>query len=134
MLEKIITLTSKRINFEEYQKHGENFLVKFPEINNPEDAVQYVNCEIRITTEQLPRLKDGEYYWRDLIALRVINQNGDLLGKVSEIIETGANDVFVIKNKNEGQNKILIPYVKDLYIRNIDLSTKTINVDWEVSE
>ncbi len=126
--------TSNEINFEEYQKHGENFLVKFPEINNPEDANQYVNCDIKITTDQLPRLKDGEYYWRDLIALKVINQNGDLLGKVSEIIETGANDVFVVTNKSKRQKKILIPYVKGLYIHNIDLSTQTINVDWEVSE
>ena len=124
----------QNINFEEFRKHGKNFLVKFSGIDNPNDAGRYINCEIAITEEQLPRLNDGEYYWRDLIAIKVINQNGDLLGKVTEIIETGANDVFVITNKNKGQHKILIPYVMGLFIRDIDLTTQTMNVDWEVGE
>ena len=122
------------INCEEFRKNGENYVVKILGVNNPEDASRYTNCDIAITEEQLPRLNDGEYYWRDLIAIKVINQNGDLLGKVSEIIETGANDVFVITNKNKGQHKILIPYVMGLFIRDIDLTTQTMNVDWEVGE
>lgn len=122
--------TSHAINFEKFRKHGEDFLVKFLGIDNPEDASHYINHDIVITEEQLPQLNDGEHYWRDLISLKVINQNGFLLGKVTDLIETGANDVFVVTNNDK--HKILIPYVKGLYIRNIDLRTQTINVDWEV--
>ena len=85
-----------------------------------------------ITEEQLPRLKKGEYYWRDLIALKVINQDGTLLGKVSEMIETGANDVFIVTNGDKNKQKILIPYVTGVYIRKIDLINQTMNVDWVV--
>ena len=66
----------QEIGFEEFQKRGEKFLVKFLGIDSPEDASQYVNCDIAISEEQLPRLKKGEYYWRDLIALKVINKDG----------------------------------------------------------
>tara|TARA_B100000029_G_scaffold322191_1_gene314568 strand:- start:1677 stop:2198 length:522 start_codon:yes stop_codon:yes gene_type:complete len=126
--------TSHEINFEEFRKHGENFLVKFLGVDNPEDASKYINRDIAITEQQLPQLKDGEHYWRDLISLKVINQHGILLGKVTDLIETGANDVFVVTNKDNDKHKILIPYIKGIYIHNIDLSTQTMNVDWELDD
>ncbi|SVC81528.1 uncharacterized protein METZ01_LOCUS334382 [marine metagenome] len=122
----------QEISLEEFQKRGERFLVKFLGIDNPEDASQYINCDIAITEGQLPRLKKGEYYWRDLIALKVINQDGTLLGKVSEMIETGANDVFIVTNGDKNKQTILIPYVTGVYIRKIDLINQTMNVDWAV--
>ena len=126
--------TWHEISFDEFQKRGERFLVKFLGIDNPDDANQYVNSNIAITEKQLPRLKEGEYYWRDLIALNVINQDGILLGRISEIIETGANDVFVIINEDKERQKILIPSVMGVYIRKIDLTTQTMNVDWVVDD
>ena len=124
----------QEIGFEEFQKRGERFLVKFLGIDSPEDASQYVNCDIAISEEQLPRLKKGEYYWRDLIALKVINKDGTVLGEVSDIIETGANDVIVITNADNDNQKILIPFVTGVYIHKIDLIAQTISVDWIVDD
>ena len=51
---------------------------------------------------------------------------------VSEIIETGANDVFVVTGNGESQTRVLIPYVMDIYIKRIDLITQTIHIDWVI--
>ena len=103
-------------------------------IDSPEDARQYINCDVAITSEQLPSLKKGEYYWRDLINLKVINQDGILLGEVSEIIETGANDVFVVINNDKNEQKILIPSVMGIYINKIDLIEQAIYVNWAIGD
>ncbi|HBH09970.1 MAG TPA: ribosome maturation factor RimM, partial [Gammaproteobacteria bacterium] len=73
-------------------------------------------------------------YWRDLINLKVINQDGILLGEVSEIIETGANDVFVIIDNDNSEQKILIPSVMGIYINKIDLIEQAIYVNWAIGD
>ena len=108
-------------NLEEFQIRGERLLIKILGIDNPEDASQYVNCDVAIKHEQLPTLNKGEYYWRDLIGLKVLNQDEVELGVVSEIIETGANDVFVVTGNDESETRVLIPYVMDIYVKRIDL-------------
>ena len=119
-------------NLEEFQIRGERLLIKILGIDNPEDASQYVNCDVAIKHEQLPTLNKGEYYWRDLIGLKVLNQNEVELGVVSEIIETGANDVFVVTGNGESETRVLIPYVMDIYVKRIDLVTHTIHIDWVI--
>ena len=107
-------------------------MIKILGIDNPEDASQYVNCGVAIKHEQLPTLNKGEYYWRDLIGLKVLNQDEVELGVVSEIIETGANDVFVVTGNGESETRVLIPYVMDIYVKRIDLITQTIHIDWVI--
>tara|TARA_B100001013_G_scaffold138084_1_gene81328 strand:- start:133 stop:666 length:534 start_codon:yes stop_codon:yes gene_type:complete len=119
-------------NLEEFQIRGERLLIKILGIDNPEDASQYVNCDVAIKHEQLPTLNKGEYYWRDLIGLKVLNQDEVELGVVSEIIETGANDVFVVTGNGESETRVLIPYVMDIYVKRIDLITQTIHIDWVI--
>jgi 16S rRNA processing protein RimM len=124
----------QEINLEESQKRGERLLVKILGIDNPEDASQYINCDIAIRHEQLPTLEKGEYYWRDLIGLKVLNQDEVVLGVISEIIETGANDVFVVTGCDENKVRILIPSVMGVYINKIDLIAQTICVDWAIDD
>ena len=69
-----------------------------------------------------------------MIALKVINKDGAVLGEVSDIIETGANDVIVITNADNDNQKILIPFVTGVYIHKIDLIAQTISVDWIVDD
>ena len=122
----------QEINIEESQVHTQKLLVKILGVDNPEVAAEYVNCEVAIKPEQLPKLNQDQYYWRDLIGLDVFNRENILLGVVSEIIETGANDVFVVNGNGESETRILIPYVMDIYIKRIDLITQTIHIDWVV--
>jgi 16S rRNA processing protein RimM len=122
----------QEIEIEESQQRGDRLLVKMSGIENPEEARAYMNCDIAITREQLAVLAEGEYYWRDLIGLDVLNQDEINLGKISKITETGANDVLVITD--ESKNSILIPLVMDVYVKQVDMVAKIMIVDWQLEE
>jgi 16S rRNA processing protein RimM len=86
-----------------------------------------MGCEIGIRRDQLPGTAPGEYYWRDLQGLTVVTIKGELLGTVDHLIETGANDVLVVK----GERERLIPFVLDQVIVNVDLEKREIQIDWD---
>ncbi|MBI2786212.1 MAG: ribosome maturation factor RimM [Legionella longbeachae] len=91
-------------------------------------VAQLTNIEIAVQQAQLKNLAPGEYYWHQLIGMNVTNQKGELLGKVVEIIPTGANDVLVV----EGNKRYLIPYLPDQFILEINPDQQVITVDWDV--
>lgn len=124
----------QKFEVEETQQRGERLLVKISGIDNPEDAHVYMNCDLAITREQLPELGEGEYYWHDLIGLEVFNQDDISLGQISRITETGANDVLVVSEKAKDRKDILIPLVMDIYVKQVDLTAKTMHVDWQLDE
>lgn len=94
-----------------------------------EELAVLTNAEIGVLREQLPVLSnEGEYYWHDLLHMQVRNQEGQLLGNVTQIMPTGANDVLVV----EGDNKRhLIPYILKIYIISVDLPQKQMIVNWD---
>lgn len=104
-----------------------NILVKFAGYDNPEQARLLTGKKIAVLRSTLPRLKQNEYYWRDLEGLTVINQEGITLGKVVYLLETGSNDVLVVK----GEKEHAIPYLSDVIIR-IDLANQVMHVNWEL--
>lgn len=112
---------------EEGRVHGDKILFKPAGINTPEAARLLTGKLIAITREQLPALKKNEYYWSDLTGLTVLNKNREILGKVSHLMTTGANDVLVIKGKKEHA----IPYRREVVL-SVDLEKQEIIVDWEL--
>lgn len=116
------------IEIESGRPHNNGIIVKLHGVNTPEEARLFTGKEIAITRAQLPPLKENEYYWADLQGLTVINQHGDQLGKVSYLIETGANDVLVVK----GEKEHAIPYLPGKVILKVDLEKQEIHVDWEI--
>jgi 16S rRNA processing protein RimM len=92
-----------------------------------EQVGNLTNVEIAISRTQLPSLTQGEYYWHELVGMQVINQQGQTLGKVTEIMPTGANDVLVI----EGDKRYLIPYLPGQFVIDIDVGQSLIKVDWD---
>ncbi len=88
---------------------------------------QLIGAEISVGRDELKSLKPGEYYWSDLIGCQVINLEGELLGEVEDMIETGANDVMVVKG--EGGERLL-PFV-DPWLVEVELEKKRITVEWE---
>jgi 16S rRNA processing protein RimM len=92
-----------------------------------ESARELIGIEIAIRPEQLGKLHDGEYYWHQLEGLTVVNVAGDNLGTVERLMETGANDVLVVR----GEKERLIPYTPTT-IAEVDLSTGQIKVEWEL--
>jgi 16S rRNA processing protein RimM len=110
------------------REHGKGMIVLLEGLHNPEEARLVTGKTIAIQRSQLPPLEKHEYYWADLKGLTVINQAGDVLGKVIYLIETGSNDVIVVK----GEKEHAIPYLPTV-IKEIDLTTKTIHVNWDIS-
>lgn len=125
----------KEIQIEEFQQRGSSrLLVKIAGIDSPEAARAFIHCDIAVFQEQLPPPNEGEYYWHDLIGLDVVNQDQVNLGKISDIVETGAHDVLIIKGLDDKKNRTLIPLVMDVFVKKVDLAAKVVNVEWQSEE
>lgn len=111
---------------ESAKPHGASVVAKFPGIENREGAAALQGQRIAVSREGFPAPAAGEFYWADLIGLRVVNAAGVMLGTVSRLFETGANDVMVVK----GDRERLLPFIGPV-IRQVDLSSGVIQVDWE---
>lgn len=112
--------------------HGKGVVVKIAGYDNPEQARLLTGKKIGILRTQLPVLPKNEFYWRDLEGLTVINYDGTTLGEVAYLIETGSNDVLVVKSKDNSE-ELAIPYLPDEVITSIDLSNKVMHVHWDLS-
>lgn len=108
--------------------HHKSIVAQIEGYPEREQVAALTNAEIAIPQEQLAELDSGEYYWHQLIGMRVINQKGEFFGKVIEIMPTGANDVLIV----EGEQRHLIPYLPDQFIVGVDIDQKTITVDWDM--
>lgn len=117
-----------------YQQQGKGYLVQPAGCLDRNQAHTYQGCWIGVADSQLPALDAGEYYWRDLTGLAVWTSQGEWLGVVDHLLETGSNDVLVVK-PSEGsldQRERLIPYLRDSVIIQVDLVARKILVDWDV--
>ena len=89
-------------------------------------AAVLVGADIAVRRSQLPVLESGTYYWAQLEGLKVVNVQGVEFGRVSGMIETGANDVMVVT----GGRERLIPFVRGV-VQTVDLDAGTLCVDWD---
>ncbi|MEM7293311.1 MAG: ribosome maturation factor RimM [Pseudomonadota bacterium] len=108
------------------RRQGKRVLAKLKGCNTLEDAEALVGCTVAVTRDQLPALRDDQFYWRDLIGLEVVNLQGTALGHVAQVFDTGANDVLVVK----GEEERLIPWILDEVVTEVDLDSGTLRVDW----
>ena len=106
---------------------GKAVVAQLDGINDRNQAVGLTGWDIFITPEQLPKTAKGEYYWSDLIGLKVETTLGVQLGVVDSLLETGANDVLIVK----GERERVIPFLQKQTIMNIDLDAGRIIVDWD---
>ena len=111
----------------EGRPQGKGLVASLEGIEDRDIARLLVGADIYIERDQLPSLPEGEFYWTDLLGLQVINRQGQSLGEVVEILETGANDVLVVK----GESRELIPWVWGTYLLDVDLEAGRITVDWQ---
>ena len=112
----------------ETKRGSPGIIARIEGVDDRNQASLLMNQEIAVKREWLEELPDGTYYWFDLIGLCVINQSGERLGTVKKLIETGANDVLVVKND---KHQCLIPYLKDRVIKKVDIQNRQMTVDWQ---
>lgn len=115
----------QEIEVAEGRVHGKGIVVRFDSVTSREQAALYLKAEIAVERDELP--KDDGYYWSDLAGLRVETLNGELLGTVDHLFETGANDVVVVR----GDRERLIPWVRGEVIESVDLDAGLVRVDWD---
>jgi 16S rRNA processing protein RimM len=111
----------------EAKTHGKGLVAKFKGCDDRDAAARLSGQEIAIRRDQLPPAAKDEYYWSDLQGLEVLTTEGISLGKVDHLLETGANDVLVVK----GERERLIPYVTGPIVKKVDLDAGTLQVDWD---
>ena len=107
---------------------GKGLIAKLEGVDDRDAARACMGKDIAVRRAQMPDLPEGEYYWCDLLGLEVRNRDGALLGKVTELKETGANDVLVVTGEAGRQ---LIPMVLDRYVLEVNLDEGRMSVDWE---
>lgn len=100
-------------------------IVKFAEIESPEEARKYRGATLWIAREQAVPLKTNEYYQADLIGLSVVTEDGKELGTLTDVLETGANDVYEVTLQDK--SRVLFPAIRDC-IKDVDLETGRVMV------
>jgi len=141
---KIYSLTDPREAIFEYQpwllgesreevciaqgkKHGKHLVALLENLNDRDQAENLVNRPIAVYRDQFPELPDDEFYWTDLLGLSVRLGNGSELGTIEKMLATGAHDVMVVR----GERERLIPFVREQYVKSVNLDDGIVVVDWD---
>lgn len=117
----------REIELEAGQRQGKMVIAKLAGVDDRDQAMLLNGAVIAVPAERLKKLKKDQFYWRELEGLQVINAAGVHLGVVDHLMETGANDVLVVK----GDRERLIPYTPGHAVQKVDLKAGVINVDWD---
>ncbi len=103
---------------------GKSFFLEIEGVEDGKSAQAIVGCELMIEAGRLKKLSEDEYYWRDIIGLKVVTEDGHVLGTVEAILPTGSNDVYVVGG---AEREILLPGIADV-VRKIDIDQGTMVV------
>ncbi|MCZ6501039.1 MAG: ribosome maturation factor RimM [Gammaproteobacteria bacterium] len=122
-----------QVEVEKGKIQGRSLIVLLAGVEDRNQAESMIGYEVWIDRARLPGLEQGEYYWHQLEGLKVVNQSGAVLGKVDHLMETGANDVMVVKpvTGSIDDTERLIPFVQDKVVKDVNIETAIIVVAWE---
>jgi 16S rRNA processing protein RimM len=123
-----LTFDDKQLQYEvvDGRQSGKSLVAQLQGVDDRDAAQQLIGAAISCPQDALPATGDDEFYWTELVGLEVVNEQGVVLGKVSHLFETGANDVLVVK----GERERLLPFTAQV-IRRVDLENGRILVDWD---
>ena len=96
-------------------------------IADRDQAEALIGCEISVPADELPAAEDNEVYWRDLMGCDVVTASEQPLGTITDMMETGANDVMVVT----GERERLIPFVWAEVVTDCDVAARRVVVDWD---
>jgi 16S rRNA processing protein RimM len=107
--------------------HGKTIVARLEEVTDRGQAENLIDFDVHILKSQLSAAEEGEYYWSDLIGMAVETTEGVRLGIVDSLLETGANDVLIVK----GDRERAIPFLQGQTIIHVSLDAGVIRVDWD---
>lgn len=115
--------------------HGKGLVALLDGVEGREQAEALAGAEILLPKAALPELDDADdFYWHQLIGLKVVTRDGVALGHVDNLFETGANDVLVVKGspqQGDESRERLLPYLYGDVVREVDLEAGVMTVDWD---
>lgn len=100
-------------------------ILKFDGIDNINDIEKYKGRDLWIPREEAQELDEDEYYIADLLGMKVLLEDGSEFGTLKNVMETGANDVYIVDSVEHGE--VLLPAIKEC-IRDVDIETNTMTV------
>ncbi|MFK7857578.1 MAG: ribosome maturation factor RimM [Granulosicoccus sp.] len=139
----------KQVKVVDGRPQGKTIVVQVEGVTSPEQASELVGAKIAVDRTSMPELSSGEYYWTDLTGMQVRTSEDVLIGPVSRLFETGANDVMVVTDEREqpesdtavqtadkGQKgktvrEVLVPWLVPDVIKQVDMDNRMITVDWD---
>ena len=110
----------------EARTQGRIVVARLAGCGDRDKAASFRGRQVAVPREKLPKAQPNEYYWADLIGLKVVNEAGRDFGQVIRILETGANDVLVV----QGERERLIPFIAEV-IGPVDLQAGMMRVNWD---
>lgn len=115
------------------QVNGKRLIVQLEGVDTRDLAENLIGYEVHVSVDAMPDLEAGEFYWFQLEGLAVRNIDGEVLGKIDHMLETGANDVMVVEPTDDSIDKEqrLIPYLKGDVVKRVDQETGVVTVDWD---
>ena len=127
------------VQFDQFKQHGKGLIAHIAGVDDRTAAEAYKGLELVAPLAQLPGLAPGDYYWHQLQGLQVWCTEGERrepIGVVDHLIETGANDVLVIKSpQGDGtQQERLVPYLPGDTVTEVALADGRIEIDWFLEE
>ena len=111
------------------RRHGDMVVAGADEVPDRNAAEALKGARIFVSRAHFPQAAEGEYYWVDLIGLQVVNREGQALGTVADLIDTGPHTVLRIVDPSAEGGERLVPFV-DAYVDQVDLAGRRITVDW----
>lgn len=117
---KTIYIAKKKMEIEKIRFQKNVSIIKIKGIDDINLVEEYIGQTVEMEEMDAPKLPKGTYYIKDLIGIDVVTEEGELLGKLDNVITTGANDVYQV-------GKILLPAIKEV-IKDIDLESKRMTV------
>jgi 16S rRNA processing protein RimM len=118
--------TPIELTIKSHRTHKNFELLTFEGFENINDVEKFRDGILKVPESQLGELNEDEYYYHEIIGCMVFTMNGDEIGKITEILTPGANDVWVVKGK--GGKEVLIPYIYDV-VKKVDIKEKTVFIE-----
>ena len=114
----------------ESKPHKDAYVTQINDIADRDEAQLLTGALIGVARDSIPDPEQDEYFWHDLIGSEVSNEQGDVLGQVTELMETGAHAILSIKGK-DSKRDLLVPFTEE-YVLSVDAEQKQLIVNWQV--
>ncbi|MGX7106912.1 ribosome maturation factor RimM [Hutsoniella sourekii] len=121
-------LPDQKLTVEQARANKGHYIISFQEIDNINQVESYKGGYLTIDSDQQEELAEGDYYYHQIIGLKVYTDEEELLGTIKDILELGSNDVWVVKSHKPGRKDILLPFIDDV-IKEVDLETGKVQVE-----